>query len=106
MTCLSSTGTGSSRSTRVSPSPVGTEQLRGLTARLVNIGFEVAAFGDFNVYLRGLLSSQEAKLTSLEKERDCTFDMTCEMFLAAAQGEQENSHMDSHLKDFVTAIWR
>ncbi|KAI6669666.1 hypothetical protein NL676_004551 [Syzygium grande] len=80
------------------------EQVRGLTDRLGDIGFEVAAFGDFNVYLQGLLSSQEAKLEGLEKERDRTFDMVCEMFSAAAQGEQENSHMDSHLKDFMMAI--
>ncbi|KAI6700071.1 hypothetical protein NL676_014395 [Syzygium grande] len=82
------------------------KQVRGLTKRLGDIGFEVATFGDFNVYLQGLLSSPAAKLESLEKECDHTFVMPCEMFPAAAQGEQKNSHMDGHLKDFVMAIKR
>ncbi|KAI6698114.1 hypothetical protein NL676_018233 [Syzygium grande] len=62
------------------PFPIGFQ----IPTQLADIGSKVAASSEFNVYLKGLLSSQESKLENLEKERDCTFKIACEMFPAAA----------------------
>ncbi|KAI6693842.1 hypothetical protein NL676_021552 [Syzygium grande] len=61
---------------------------------------------DYKLNLAKIEEEEESKFESLERECDHTFKMAYEMFLAAAQDEQANSHMDGHLKDFVMAIRR
>ncbi|KAI6688746.1 hypothetical protein NL676_025574 [Syzygium grande] len=90
----------------LSPPQLWSGTVRGLTKRLADIELEITAFGEFCAHLKSLLTSQESKLEVLEKERDWTFKMACEIYPIAAQSERANLHMDSHLKDFVTAIRR